>query len=111
MKRRRALLHPPDEFGQSRMGLKRLDGVEIAGEFRLGQGGVDFVVANLVQQDRGPALAAAQTRDQVVVALVGLGRDRTAAKRAGWGLVAFGVKARHKRRMTQSPETARGQRE
>ncbi len=41
----------------------------------LRQGGMDFIVADLVQQDRRPALAALQLRDEVMQALAGCGRN------------------------------------
>ena len=53
-----ALGHPGEESREPRMGAQRLDRVVAAGQFRLGQGRVDLVVADLVQQHGRPALAA-----------------------------------------------------
>lgn len=64
------------------MGFQCRNGAEIARQIGLAQGGVDFIVADLVQQHRLAALPAAQFRDKVVQALLGLGRDRTVAERA-----------------------------
>ncbi|PWK59859.1 hypothetical protein C7455_106147 [Roseicyclus mahoneyensis] len=64
------------------MGAQSIGGGVASGQFRLGQGGVDFIVADLVQQNRGPALAAAQFGDQVMQALLGAGRDRAQAQGA-----------------------------
>lgn len=47
----------------------------------LGQGRVDFLVADVVQENRLPALAAAQFRDQVMQALRNPRRDRATTKR------------------------------
>ena len=49
------------------MGSERIGAGVVAGEFRLGQGRVDFAVANLVDQDRRAAGAALQFWRQVVV--------------------------------------------
>jgi len=80
------------------MGAQRLDRVEIAGQFGLGQGGVDLVMANLVQQHGRPALAAAQLGRQVVQALRGRRRDRALAQGAGWKDIHDLVMWRHARR-------------
>ena len=53
-----------------------------AGEFGLGQGGVDFVVTDLVQKNGRPALAAPELGDEVVLALRHVPGDRAAAERA-----------------------------
>ena len=47
MKPRRTLLNPGNEPGQPRVALQRFDGAVRTGQFRLGQGSMDFVVANL----------------------------------------------------------------
>jgi hypothetical protein len=62
------------------MGAQGLDGVVAARKLGLGHGGVDLVVADLVQQNRRPALAAAQAGDQVVQALLGVRRDGPVAE-------------------------------
>ena len=64
---RRLLRHPIEEGGEARMGSERVGAGVVAGEFRLGQGRVDFAVANLVDQDRRAAGAALQFWRQVVV--------------------------------------------
>ena len=64
------------------MGLQRLGGAVVAGEFGLGQGGVDFLVTDLMQEHRGPVFTAPQPRDQVVQALGRVGRDRARAEGA-----------------------------
>ena len=56
-------------------------GVIVARKFGFGQSGVDFLVADLMQQHRLAALAAAQAWDQVVAALRDIVRDRPATKR------------------------------
>ena len=78
----RALRDPPDELRQTRMGAQRRDRVIVPGEFGLGECCVDFVMADLVQKDRGSSLAAPKFRDQVVVALAGVRRDRPRAEGA-----------------------------
>lgn len=74
--------HPFDELPQMWMAPQRLDRVVTASKLGLGQGGMDFRVANLVQQHLRPTLAAAQFRRQVVTALPDMRRDRAVAKRA-----------------------------
>ena len=64
------------------MGAQRLGRVEVACQFGLGQGGVDFVVADLMHQNRGPALAAFELGDQMVQALAGYCRNGAATERA-----------------------------
>ncbi len=63
------------------MGTQRLDRVEIARQFRFGQGRVHLFMANLMQQDRGSALAPFEFWDQMVQAASPIG-DRAVAKRA-----------------------------
>lgn len=58
------------------------NGCVIAGQFRFCQGGMNFVMANLVEQNRWSALAALQQRDQVMEALRGIRRDRALAQGA-----------------------------
>ena len=64
------------------MGAQGFDGVVAAGQFGLGQGGVNLIVADLMQKHDRPALAAAQFRRQVMQALFRILRDRAVAKRA-----------------------------
>ena len=64
------------------MGPQSFNGRIIPGQFGFGQGCVDFVVADLMEKHRGPALAAPEFRDKVVVALADLGRNGPTAKRA-----------------------------
>ena len=64
------------------MGAERLDGGVVSGDLALGQGRVDLAVAEMVQEDRLAALAAAEFRDEVMPALRHAGRDRTGAERA-----------------------------
>lgn len=64
------------------MGPQGFDGVEAAGKLGLGQGGVNFVVTDLMKQHRRPAFATPQAWDQVVQALLCLWRDRAPAKGA-----------------------------
>lgn len=49
MKLGRALANPCDESAKSGMGAQGLDAAIAARQFRLGQGRVNFIVANLVQ--------------------------------------------------------------
>ena len=71
------------------MRTKRFDGMEIAGELGFGQCCMNFVVADLMQQHRRAAFAAAKLRDQMVQALAGVLWDRALAKRAN-GVIAHG---------------------
>ena len=77
-----ALRDPADEFCQPRMGAQRVDGVVVPGKLGLGERGVDFVVADLVEKDCRPALAATEFRDKVVEALARIGRNGALAERA-----------------------------
>ncbi len=47
----------------------------IASQLCLAQRGVDFIVANLLQQHGRPALAAFQPWDQMMLTLAGMRRD------------------------------------
>jgi hypothetical protein len=69
------------------MGTQRFHGVVVPRKLRLRHGGVDLVVADLVHEDGRPALAAAQARDQVMQALLGVWRDGPVAEGAD-GVVA-----------------------
>ena len=80
-------LDPGDEPGQARMRFERLDCAIVAREFCFCQGCVDLVVANLVQQDRGPAFATFQLGDEVVQALLRLWRDWTTTQGTYRGLL------------------------
>ena len=64
------------------MAPQRLDGVEGPRELRLAQGGVDFFVANVMQQHDRPAFAAFQFWNQVVQALRHIFWDLATAERA-----------------------------
>jgi hypothetical protein len=64
------------------MGAQGFYSVIAAGEFGLAQGGVDFIVADLVQEHGWPALAALEAGDQMMMALACLGRDRAATEGA-----------------------------
>ncbi len=55
--------------------------VVIPGQFGFAQGGVDFPVADMVQQNRGPAFPAPEFRGQMVEALRNARRYRAAAER------------------------------
>ena len=78
----RTLGDPCEKRRKPGMRAQRLGRVVAAGKLGFGQRGVDLVVADLVDKDRGAALAAAQFRDQVMQALLRAGRDRTQAERA-----------------------------
>ncbi len=58
-----------------------LDRVKTARQFGLGQGGVNFFVADLMQKNRGSALASFEFWDQMMQAAAPIG-DRAVAKRA-----------------------------
>ena len=87
MKARWALGDPRQKRRQPRMGAQGFDGVVAAGQFGLGQGGVNFIVADLMQKHDRPALAAAQFRRQVMQALLGVLWNRSLAQRAGWQII------------------------
>jgi len=71
------------------MGAQRLDGGEGPGEFGLGEGRVDLLVADMVQEHRRPALATAQFRRQVMQALRDAGRNGPSAEGAE-GVIGHG---------------------
>lgn len=73
---------PPDKFRQPGVAAQCFYRVKVAGQLGLGQGGVDFVVADLMQQDGRAALAAFEFGDKMVQALLCEGRDRTFAQGA-----------------------------
>lgn len=71
------------------MAAQRLDRVERARQLGFGQGGVDFFVADHVQQNRGSALAPFEFWDQMVQAATPIG-DRAVTKRADRIAVSHG---------------------
>lgn len=64
-----------------------VDGIVGARQFRLAERGMDFPVANVMQQYSGPAFAAFQLGDQVMQALWHPGRNGPATERAGRNVV------------------------
>lgn len=82
MKLGRALADPFDECRKPWMGAQRINAVIAARKLGLGQCRVDFIMANLMQQDRRAPFTTAQLGDQVMQALLRLGRDRAVAKGA-----------------------------
>ena len=58
-----------------------LNRVVVTRQFRLAQRGMDFVVANLVQQHERAAFAASEFRDQMVLTLLDLRGYRSIAQR------------------------------
>lgn len=85
----RALGDPFEEICEARVGAKGLRVVEGAGEVGFGEGCVNFVVANLMKQNRRTAFAAAQFGDKMVQALRRIWRNGAVAKRA-YGVVFHG---------------------
>lgn len=77
----RALGDPCHKLGNPRMRAQRFGRCIVAGQFGLRQGGVNLIVANLMQKHGRPALAPAQSWNKVMQALLGLGRDRAQAQR------------------------------
>lgn len=66
------------------MRTQRSDRAKVARQLGLGQRGMDFVVADLVQQDGGTALAALKFRHKVMQALPRARQNAPATKRADW---------------------------
>lgn len=64
------------------MGAQRGNRVIVSRQFGLGQGGVNLAVADVMQQNGRPALAAFEFRDQMMQALGNARRDRAQAERA-----------------------------
>lgn len=64
------------------MGAERFDRRVFAGKFRLSQRSMDFVMADLMDKDRRAVPATLQLRDQVMLRLLRLRRNRAQAKRA-----------------------------
>ena len=54
--------------------------VEVSGKFGFGEGGVDFVVTDLVKKNGRAVFASAQFGREVVLALLGVRRDRAVAE-------------------------------
>ena len=84
--------NPAEELGQMRMAAQRLNGGIVAGDFGLAQGGVDFFVANVVQQNGWSAFPAFQLWRQVMAALRHFWRYLAQAQRAyrqGIGHVSY----------------------
>ena len=82
MKPRRAFGDPAQECRKARMGAQGRDGVKVAGKLGLGQGGVNFVVTDLMQEHGRPVFATLEAGDQVMLALAGIGRNWAVAERA-----------------------------
>lgn len=85
-----AFRDPSHKGGDPGMGAQRLDAAVVSRQLGLRQGGVDFIVADLMQQHDRPTLPAAQLWDQMVPALFGMGRDRTLAERTSRGVIHDG---------------------
>ena len=64
------------------MGLQGFGGVKVAGEFGFRQRGVDFVVANLMENGGGAAFAALQLGYEVMDRAFGIGGHRAVAQQA-----------------------------
>ena len=73
---------PGQKPRQTGVRLERFDRGIVAGQFGFRQCGMDFVVANLVQQDRRATFPAAQFRHQMMQTLAGVGRNGPPAQRA-----------------------------
>ena len=80
--KRRALADPSRKLLQTGMRAERFGRVVVARQFRLTQRCVDFLVADVVEQDGWPTLAAFQLGDQVMQALRHAGWDRSPTQRA-----------------------------
>ena len=61
------------------MRLERFDRVVVTRQFCLCEGCMDFTVADVVQQDCGPAFSAFELGGQMMQTLLDLWRDRTIA--------------------------------
>ena len=64
------------------MGSESVHAGIVAGQFGLGERGMNFLMADVVQQHRRPALSPFQLRDQVMKALWNTRWDRAVAKGA-----------------------------
>jgi len=71
------------------MGAQRINRVEAAGQFGFRKRGVDFLVADVMQQHGRAAFAALELGDQVMGRLRHIGRDRAQAKRADRGVAGI----------------------
>ena len=89
MKVRRALGDPFEECREAWMRAKSFWCVVGAGEVGFGQGGVYFVVTDLMKQDSWAAFATAQFGDKMVQALRNMWRNGSVAERA-YGVVFHG---------------------
>ena len=56
--------------------------IKVAGKFGFGEGGVDFIVTDLMNKNGRAAFASAQFGREVVLALLGVRRDRAVAEGA-----------------------------
>lgn len=70
-----------------RVGPQGIDRVILACQFGFRERGVDFVMANLMQQHDGPALAPAQSRYQVMPALWNALGDWTITQITNWNVI------------------------
>ena len=73
---------PGDGSGGPRVGFRLVDRVMIPGQTCLGQGGVDLLVADVMNKHGRAALAALAARRQVAAALPAIRRHRAATRRA-----------------------------
>lgn len=81
MERRRLPAHPVEERPEPRMRAQRFRRREIPRKLRFGQNRMDFVVADLMDQDALALSAALQLGHEMMDGLLRLGRDRTQAER------------------------------
>ena len=77
-------MHPSYELGQPWMGSERVNRVVAARQFRLGQRGMDFAMADVVQQHHWPALAPFELGHKVMEALRHVRWDGPVTERAEW---------------------------
>lgn len=66
------------------MRLEGFDGVVFPRKLGLGQRGVYFPVANMMEKHGWPSLATFQFRDEMMDALFDIMRNRSLAQRANW---------------------------
>ena len=74
---------PGKEFGKARMRTQRFGRRIVAGQFSLGERRVDFLMADVMDQDRRSALTTLQLGYQMMLALRDAPRNGAKAKRAG----------------------------
>ena len=79
---RRTARDPFNEPRKTRMGAQGIDCVELKRQFLFRQGGVDFAVTDMVQQDQRPTLAPTGPGHKVMQALWHPRRDRAQAQGA-----------------------------